>query len=61
MKTIVYTGSLGPDTVKFGEAGEFIKGQPKEVKTAFADILIAKGYCEAVVVVKEKSKKAPAE
>ena len=61
MKTIVYTGSLGPDTIKFGAAGEFTKGQPKEVEDEFADALVAKGYCEVAEVAKEKTKKAPAE
>ena len=55
MKSITYTGSLGPEKVAFGEAGIFIKGQPREVDDSLVDKLMKKG-CFTLTKEKQKEK-----
>lgn len=44
MKTLTYTGLLGPEVVSFGEAGQFTKDITRPVDDdALADQLLAKG------------------
>lgn len=47
MKTLVYTGNLGPERVSFGVAGSFVKGQPVLIDNdQIAAQLLAKGCFE---------------
>lgn len=58
MKTLVYNGNLGPDTVTFGVAGRFTKGIPVTVEDdAVADQLIAKGCVTEVKPAKAAATK----
>lgn len=58
MKTIVYTGALGPRTVTAGAAGVFEAGIPRQIEDdAIAAQLLAKAGFEAVATAKS----APAE
>jgi hypothetical protein len=44
VKTIIYTGGAGPDTITAGAAGTFTKGKPRDIEDdVLADQLLAKG------------------
>lgn len=54
MKTLIYTGALGPKTVTFGVAGAFEAGVPKQIEDdAIAAQLLAKGCFEEAAVNKK--------
>lgn len=43
-KKLTYNGLLGPEVVSFGDAGQFVKGQPQLVEDdEIANQLLAKG------------------
>ena len=62
MKTLIYTGSLGPKTVTFGVAGPFEAGVPKLIEDdAIAAQLLGKGCFEEASAPKKAAAAAKEE
>lgn len=56
-KKLVYNGALGPDTVTFGAAGTFTKGEARIIEDdALAAQLLTKSGISEVVEAPAKSK-----
>lgn len=54
-KTVVY--DEGPLVLKFGEAGEFHIGVPRDIPDYLADVLLRKGLVREVVAPSASTKK----